>query len=142
MKQRGRTSLAALSVVGESSAAAIALMPPPGLTPAEKGVWLQTVNSKPTDWFGSENVPVLVEYVRQVCRGHVLADQIKDFDAAWLATDDGLKRYERLQGLSLKTAGMIQKLATTMRLTQQSIYRADKIGLQKTKSKLWQREPS
>lgn len=99
------------------------------------------VNSRPADWFGSEHVPIMVEYARNVCRGHVIDEQIRAFDAEWLATDEGVKRYEKLSGIAVKTAGMIHRLATSMRLTHHSHYSAEKKAPRPGR-KLWQREPS
>ena len=141
MNQRGRKSMASLAVVDGGLAGIAPIAAPPGLTDAERGVWQATVESKPADWFGSEHIPLMVEYVRQVCRGHVIDAQIKAFDEAWLATDEGLARFEKLTTLGTKTAGMIARLATNMRLTHQSVWRADKAGLGVSKGKkLWQRE--
>jgi hypothetical protein len=140
MNQRGRKSAAALAVVPDQPGVP-ALAVPPGLTQAERNVWLATVNSQPADHFGIEHVPILVEYARHVCRSHVIDEQLKGFDPEWLATDEGVRRYEKLSGVAIKTAGMIQRLATTMRLTHQSRYRADKV-IPKPGRKLWQREPS
>lgn len=143
MNQRGRKSMAALAVVDGGLAGISPVKAPPGLTPAERGVWTETVNSKPADWFGSEHIPIMVEYVRQVCRGHVIDAQIKAFDETWLATDEGLARFEKLTTIGTKTAGMIARLATNMRLTHQSVWRADKAALVKGSGrKLWQRDES
>lgn len=143
MNQRGRKSAAALAVVTQDQTAVTPLMPPPGLSQAERGVWMLTVNSKPVDWFGIEHGPLLVEYVRHVCRSHVVDEQMKAFDAEWLATDEGLKRYEKLAGVATKIAGVIKALATSMRLTQHAVYHKDKAGMGPGKGrKIWQREPS
>ena len=101
---------------------------------------MATVNGKPSNFFRSDHVPILVEYVRAVCRGHVIDEQLRVFDAEWLATDDGLKRYERLSSLANQTAGTVLRLATSMRLTPSSIYRPDKAGTDKPSGKLWRRE--
>jgi hypothetical protein len=140
MNQRGRKSATALTVV-DTGPGVSPLAIPPGLSQAERGVWLATVNSKPVDHFRSEHVPLLVEYVRHVCRGHVIDEQLRAFDKEWLATDEGIKRYEKLSGMANKTAGMINRLACSMRLTQHSTYRNDKV-IPKPGRRLWQREPS
>lgn len=101
---------------------------------------MATVNSKPADWFGLEHVPLLVEYCRMVCRGHVIDEQLRAFDAEWLATDEGLRRFERLMGIAAKSAGVIKALATAMRLSQQATMRHEKVH-PKPGRKLWQREP-
>ena len=36
-----------------------------------------TVQSTPADWFGPEHIPVLVEYARHVCLGHVVDAELK-----------------------------------------------------------------
>ena len=101
------------------------------------------VNSKPADWFGLEHVPIMVEYVRHVCRGYVVAGQLEVFTNEWLATDEGLKRFKDLSGIANKTAAMVKTLATSMRLTQQTVYHKDKAGMGPGKGtgKVWQREP-
>lgn len=141
MLQRGRKSaVSALAVVDGDVQRQSPIIAPAGLTDGERAVWLATVNSKPTDWFGSEHVPILVEYVRNVCRAHIIDEQLRAFDAEWLATDEGLKRYEKLSGIAVKTAGMVTRLATAMRLTHHAMVRADKV-IPKSGRKLWQREP-
>lgn len=141
MNQRGRKSSAALSVVQGCGIAAIT--PPPGLSEAEYGVWQATVGSKPLDFFGMEHVPLLVEYCRHKCNADVIAGKLKEIDPVSMDTDDGLRRYEKLIGMHAKTTGVIRTLMTSMRLTHQSIYRADKAGMGPGKGrKPWQREPS
>jgi len=140
MKQRGRKSAAYLAA--DIDAKGIARVgAPPMLSDAERAVWMATVNSKPADWFGLEHVPLLVDYVRHICKADVIDAQIKAFEPEWLAADDGLKRYGKLIDLAVKTSAAIKALATSMRLTQQTIYRADKAGLTKRPNgKLWVRE--
>ena len=83
----------------------------------------------------------MVEYVRHVCRGHVIDGQIRAIDSELLATEDGLRRYERLSGIATKTAGVIKALATSMRLTHAAVYSTKAAALsEKPKGKLWQRE--
>ena len=78
------------------------------LSDAERAVWMATVNSKPADWFGLEHVPLLVDYVRHICKADVFDAQIKAFEPHWLATDDGLRRYGKLIDLSVKTSAAIR----------------------------------
>lgn len=141
MNQRGRQSAAALAVVGQTSAAVAPMPPPAVLSAAERAVWLTITNSKPSDYFGSEHVPLLVEYVRHKCKADVIDGQIKAFQPEWLENDDGLKRYERLQKLALQTSNQMKSLAGAMRLTHLSVYRADKASLGTGKGrKPWQRD--
>jgi hypothetical protein len=114
---------------------------PAELTEPEREVWQQIVNDKPSDWFGSSHVPMLVDYVTLLANGRVVAAQIKAFDPEWLATDEGLRRYQALVGMSTKLSTAANTLARSMRLTHQAIYRADKAGMTGKGRKLWQREP-
>lgn len=82
---------------------------------------------------------MMVEYVRAVCRGHVIDGQIRAFDPDWLKTDEGVKRYERLSKISTTTTAIMTRLASAMRLTQQSRILKDKV-IPKAGRKLWQRE--
>lgn len=125
MAQRGRKSAASLAVVPVAVGAPRAL-PPATLTPAQRCVWLETVNAKPSEWFGPEHVPVLEAYCRHVVTARGLAQQIEDFDPEWLKDDDGLRRYDRLLSMHVRETGRVNEFARAMRLTQQAIYRADK----------------
>lgn len=143
MNQRGRKSAASLAVVDDSQSAFGSVMPPPMLSPAERVAWQGIVGSKPMDWFGMEHVPMLVVLVKHICQATVIDEQIKAFDPEWMATDEGLRRYEKLIGMSAKVAGVINTLMRSMRLTHQAIYRKDKAGMGPGKGrKLWQREAS
>ena len=65
---------------------------------------------------------------------------LRALDAEWLATDGGLRRYEKLNVLAVKLSGMVVRLASAMRLSHQSTMRHEKV-IPKTGRKLWQREP-
>lgn len=138
MAERGRKSAASLSVVGVISR----LAPPETLSDDQRSLWLATVNSKPADWFGSEHLPILLEYVKHIETAQVLTREIEGFDPEWLKDDDGLKRYDRLTGMRAREAGVINTLARSMRLTQQAQIRADTAGAKKSRpgggSKPWQ----
>jgi hypothetical protein len=140
MAQPGRKSAASLSVVGLVTSLK-RLAPPDDLTSEQRSIWLATVNSKPAEWFGDEHMPILREYVRHVVTAEVLTRQIEGFDPAWMADDEGLKRYDKLTGMRAREAGVINTLARSMRLTQQAAYRADKAATLGDKSrgrKPWQ----
>jgi hypothetical protein len=142
MRQRGRKSASALSIVVENGTIdRKPLAPVPGLSEAEAAVWETTVGSKPVEWFGPEHIPVLVEYTRAVCRAHVVDQFIKALDEPYLGTSEGLARLERLSAMALKTANVIARLATNMRLTQQASYQPNKVWTGVTKAserKVWQ----
>lgn len=120
MDQRGRKSAAAsLHVVhlpGQWP------QPPDRLTEAQAKAWENIVVTKPHDWFGPDTYPLLVEYIRAAEQADVLARQLEDFDSEWLKDDDGLQRYEKLSRLADAKAASLARLATKMRLSQQSRY--------------------
>ena len=140
MKQRGRKSAASLAVVPNEVGAPRAL-PPGGLTPAQRIVWFETVNAKPSEWFGPEHIPLLEAYCRHVVTARAISEQVENFDPDWLKDDEGLKRLDRLLAMHTRETGRVNEFARAMRLTQQSVYRADKAATLSNKgraSKPWQ----
>lgn len=124
MKQRGKKSAAALSVVSELIDKR--LQPPDELSPSESELWLRVVATKPDDWWDAASVPLLKEYCRLHSSAEDVAGQLKSFETEWLSGDDGLKRYERLISIRDKIQARMTQLAMKMRLTQQSRYDAQK----------------
>jgi hypothetical protein len=121
MEQRGIKSVAALAT------AVVHLPgrwpePPKGMSEAQQGAWKAIVATKPADWFGPDTYPLLVEYIRAAEQADVLARELQEFDPEWLRDEDGLKRYDRLSKLQDAKAGSLARLATKMRLSQQSRY--------------------
>lgn len=101
----------------------VSRVPPPAeLTDAQRGLWLETVNSKPAEWFGPEHIPLLLEYVRHVATADMLTQQIEAFDPKWLDDDDGLKRLKTLTAMRAREAQCINTFARSMRLTHQAVY--------------------
>lgn len=98
--------------------------PPSGLTPAQRGIWLATVNSKPAEWFGDEHVPMLVEYVRHVTTADMLTKEIESSDPKWMKSDEGMQRMKDLTAMRAREASCINVFARSMRLTHQSVYHA------------------
>lgn len=96
------------------------LQPPAGMPDDQRAVWKMSVENLPSDWFSTEQIPMLTEYCRHVCR----ADQL---DAA-LSQLDPLKDQEAFDKLSKLAAGESAKIAMharAMRLTQQARYKAE-----------------
>jgi hypothetical protein len=140
MANRGRQSAASLAIVG-SVTLVPRLAPPRELSDPQRAIWLATVNSKPAEWFGEEHVPLLVEYVRHVVTADLLTRQIDAIDPLWMDDDDGLMRFNRLLAMRARESALITTLARNMRLTQQSIYRANKAATlsdQERSKKPWQ----
>lgn len=121
MATRGRKSAAALSVVAGSIDGRA--QPPADLTEFQADLWRRTVAGEPADQFRTVTLQQLLkEYVRHVAVAHFLTEQIEKFEPEWLATDDGLKRYDRLLAMRVRETGAIGDKATKLRLTNQSRY--------------------
>ena len=122
MAQRGRKSTAALAmarptpVLSESR-----LAPPIHLPDAERDVWLQVVNDQPASSFTETHAPMLELYCRHVVLSRILADELLNFDRAWIADDDGLKRYDRLLAMHERESRAASSAATRLRITRQAI---------------------
>jgi hypothetical protein len=127
MAQRGRKSAASLSVVSMLGDARPA--PPDELAEAEAKEWREIAARLPHDWWTRENYPLLVEYCRHIVRARDLAGDIakfRRFPAEVRLTTDGIQRYDMLLRMADRERAAMVNLATKMRLTQQSRYRADK----------------
>lgn len=145
MAVRGRKSLASLSVVGEVASLSV-LMPPNGLSPEQKAIWMETVNSKPSEWFGREHIPMLEAYTAHVVEKRKLDIMLKAFDLEWETdeqVDAGLKRLEKLQKMHRVQTQAIDTLMRSMRLTHQSRYnplKANTLDNAAHGKKPWQRQ--
>lgn len=119
MRQRGRKSAASLAVA--RVAIGVERLPAPvHLSDAERGVWLETVNDQPAEAITPVHSPVLELYCRHVVRSRILADEIDNFDRAWLADDDGIKRYDLLLKMAERESRAASSLARSLRITRQS----------------------
>lgn len=121
MKSRGRQSIAKLQSLATGQ---ICERPraPITLTVAQTDLWFEIVNRMPADWFTSENLPLLEAYVRACDIHRKISAKINKIDI-----DDGnLDEFSALTQMQNKQAAIMKTLATSMRLTQQSRYRADK----------------
>lgn len=122
MAQRGRKSAASLAV---AAAAPIGtekrLSPPLHITDAEAAIWLEVVNDQPANAFTPTHGPLLEQYCRHVVQARIIADELMNFDRAWLADDDGLKRYDRLLAMQEREGRAASSLATRLRITRQAV---------------------
>lgn len=135
--------------------------PPPELLPAEMAIWRRVVSDMPSDWFTSENQPLLKEF----CRHSAFADALAlDIAAVRTACDEiRAGSYDvatRMKDLA-KTSAALQallrahhqqtqsmgNLATKLRMTQQARYVADRAQAQSrgrppAGAKPWEVEPA
>jgi hypothetical protein len=54
-------------------------------------------------------------------QSRIIADEILNFDRAWLADDDGLKRYDKLLAMAEREGRAASSLATRLRITRQAV---------------------
>ena len=98
------------------------LMPPVHISDPEREVWLQVVNDQPAAAFSPTHMPLMEGYCRHVVQGRVLADEISNFDRAWIADDEGLKRYDKLLAMHEREVRASSSLATRLRITRQAVH--------------------
>jgi len=117
-----RKSAASLEIATRPSVSvSVRLAPPVHISEAERAVWLQLVNDQPADAFTPAHQPLLELYCRHVTNARVLADEVATFDRAWLADEDGLKRYDRLLAMSERETRAATAVARSLRITRQSL---------------------
>jgi hypothetical protein len=130
MTQRGKKSAASREVAGlvTSVTGEQRLKAPAHLSDAEQGVWLEVVNDQPASAFSPTHSPLLEMYCRHIVNARILADELLNFDRAWLADDDGLKRYDRLLAMAERESRAASSLATRLRITRQAVEHPTTVG--------------
>ena len=122
MAKRGRTSAASLAVALNASIGSESrLQAPLHMTDSERTIWHEVVSDQPANAFTPTHSPLLELYCRHIAQGRILADEILNFDRAWLADDDGLRRYDRLLAMSEREGRAASSMATRLRITRQAI---------------------
>ena len=121
MATRGRKSVSALSIPKAVIVFDKRLEAPVHLTDAEREIWLSVVNDQPANSFTVTHAPLLELYCRHIINARLLADEILNFDRAWIASDEGLKRYDRLLSMAERESRAASSLATRLRITRQAI---------------------
>ena len=122
MAARGRKSAASLAVTNKPDIGVAKRLPPPAtMSDAEMSVWAEVVNDQPAGAFTATHAPLLEMYCRHVVNNRIIADELMNFDRAWLADDDGLKRYDTLLKLSERESRAASSLATRLRITRQAV---------------------
>jgi hypothetical protein len=124
MKHRGRRSSASLSVV-PIDVSRERPPPPKHLTPDQREVWRDIVESTPAGWFATED-QLLVAYCRSICTSRYIAKLINEIKPSFEHRD--LKRWDKLLRMQDREDRLICSLATKMRLTQQARMHARSAG--------------
>ena len=122
MDKRGRISAVSREVAGNAAiGVAQRLTAPLHLSDAERSIWIEVVNDQPASAFTPTHSPLLEMYCQHVVQARLIADELMNFDRAWLADEDGLKRYDRLLGMKEREGRAASSLATRLRITRQAI---------------------
>ncbi len=137
MGSRGRKSTSEMTVAAQVAPvfSTDRLQAPVHITDAERSVWLEVVNDQPANAFTPTHSPLLEQYCRHVVQARLIADEIMSFDRAWLADDDGLKRYDRLLAMQEREGRAASSLATRLRITRQSVVHPESAGRGARKAK-------
>lgn len=105
------------------------LVAPRHMSDAEQAIWCEVVNDQPATAFTPTHGPLLELYCRHIVHARILADELTNFDRAWMADDDGLKRYDRLLAMSERESRAASSLATRLRITRQAVEHPNTVGL-------------
>jgi hypothetical protein len=127
MAQRGRKSAASLAIV--TPIADHRPAPPEGMTAEQAAEWTAIVRRLPVGYFPRECHGLLAAYVKHLATFRLLSESIDAFQGAWLADDDGLKRYGDLLALREREGRAMSSLATRLRITPQSRYHPRTAGV-------------
>lgn len=124
MIKRGRKSAASI-IDGRGTALSIEkrLLAPVTLNDAARDVWKNIVNDLPSSFFSPAHIDLLTCYCSHVVTSNLLNEEIHNFDSAWLADDDGLKRYDKLLAMRERENRQISSLGTRLSITPQSVDR-------------------
>ena len=131
MATRGRKSLASVGVAGIAASinSTQRLPAPRHMSDAEQAIWCDVVNDQPATAFSPTHGPLLELYCRHIVHARILADELANFDRAWMADDDGLKRYDRLLAMSERESRAASSLATRLRITRQAVEHPNTVGV-------------
>lgn len=135
MKQRGRVSSAALATVATFPVRL--LEPPEDLTSEEATVWAHVTATKPGDWWDAGSMPLLAQYCRAVVQSDTVGDLVRTVLESLQTDPDELVRYRELRKIQTGLSNEIHMLARSMRLTQLSRIRAEKVIPKSNNAKPW-----
>lgn len=131
MATRGRKSAASIAVAGLAAPIGTTsrLRAPRHMSDAEQAIWCEVVNDQPAAAFTATHAPLLELYCRHVVHARILADELSNFDRAWMADEDGLKRYDKLLAMNDREGRAASSLATRLRITRQAVEHPNTVGV-------------
>lgn len=123
MRQRGRTSLAALAAPAATGAVTLVRRPdaPVELTPEQTEEWERMVDALPADWFSAETHPLLVQWCRHVVMARRVSQMI---ETATRREHIDVAEVRDLLAMQSKETAALKALGASMRVSQQASYSA------------------
>lgn len=95
------------------------LLPPIDFDQQETTIWINIVNSMPSDWFNIGSIPLLTQYVRHVVASRNIAQLIAD--ATSNTEEINVKLYISLLRAQKEESSALSSLATKLRISNQSL---------------------
>ena len=120
MAQRGRKSLASLTVIGPGGIETVRRPPPPPeLNDEQAREWIRVCNALPADWFPPYTHGLLAEYCRIFGNCRIISDRIETV----LSRDQvDIDLYEHLLRIQNRESTLLALLAVKLRLSPSSNY--------------------
>lgn len=133
METRGRVSELEreAAAVTTLQAVPVDVTPPDVLSEDEAAEWRNVCTHMPRGWYRPEYQGVLIAYCRQVVRGELFNDLAAEQERE---TDEGLNKYLKLTKAAERADRAADKFATTLRITPQSRYDAQKAARDSNKA--------
>ena len=100
---------------------------PYNLTDTEAEEWRAIVNSMPAEHFARVHYPMLVQLCRHIVQSNRIAQLIEQCCAKKKGKTFDVDEYDALLGQQSRESSAIIRLQRSMRLTQQSLYRAENV---------------
>lgn len=116
-----RKSKSSLSVVSPSKRDTYPV-PPANLTNFETALWMEIVRTKPVTWWDEASIRPLLLLVAAEKALLEINQMLTSFPKKALYTDEGLRRYEKLNKMRREESAIVLRELGAMRLTHQSRY--------------------
>lgn len=94
--------------------------PPAALTGAQAKIWRDVVATKPAGWFTADTYGLLADYCRAVVKSNEFDKMVTAAMAVKNKSLVTIKKMESAVRMARQNALLVNRLATSMRLTQQS----------------------
>lgn len=110
-----------ITMLPEIMAGAIRPEPPLDMTPQQRALWTEIVESMPAGWFGPASQIVLRQFCRVSVNCHLLGLRLDEVPPGFYASDANAKIKDLKRQHHAETQ-LLDKLANTLRLTPRTRY--------------------